>query len=140
MLYAQLPSVDSNLERLGGSKIFSTLDQSWAYRNVSCSPSTRKYLYVAAPNKTLQFRRLTFGLANAGVFYNKMVTKMLEGYPDTHVLTYFDDTLLHSKDPKEHLRLLEEMLALHIRHGVLLNPRKTKLFQSSVAYLGFQIS
>ena len=140
MLHASLPRVDSNLEKLGGSSIFSCLDQSWAYHNIECSPKTRKFLYVASPSRTLQFRRLTFGLSNAGVFYNRMVTKMLEGYPESSVLTYFDDIMIHGACPKDHLRVLRDVLSLHVKHGVLLNPRKTKLFRTSVAYLGFQIS
>ena len=77
---------------------------------------------MASPNRTLQFWRLTFGLLNAGVFYNKMVQKMLEGYPESKVLTYFDDIMVHGSCPYDHLKVLGEVLALHVKHGVLLNP------------------
>ena len=36
LLHASLPRVDSNISMLGGSKIFSALDCSWAYHAVPC--------------------------------------------------------------------------------------------------------
>ena len=68
MQYGNLPRVEDNLTRLGGSTVFSSLDASWAYSNVQVKESSRKYMFVAAPGRMLRFNRMTFGLSNAGYF------------------------------------------------------------------------
>ncbi len=124
----------------GGSRWFTGLDASWAYHSIPCAPRTRKYLFMAAPNKTLVFTRLTFELSNAGYYYSRMVEELLKGVPESACLRYYDDLLVHSKTINEHLKWLDIILGLHVQHSVLLNPKKSQILRDTVSYLGFQIS
>ena len=56
------------------------------------------------------------------------------------LLAYLDDLLLHTQDVTSHMKLLKLVLEAHRAAGIKLNPEKTCLFQTTVEYLGYQIS
>ena len=80
-----------------------------------CSPRTWKYLHVACPNHTLQFQCLTFCLSNAGLYYSRMVEKMLAGNPESSMLRYFDDILIHTSGLEEYLSMLDRIFTKSIK-------------------------
>ena len=56
------------------------------------------------------------------------------------VAAYLDDILCHTDTPSKHLDLLVKTFEAHRAAGIKLKAKKTKLFQSSVEYLGHTIS
>ena len=51
-----------------------------------------------------QFRRMAFGLVNAGATYCRMIRKLLDGIPC--VDSYVDDVLIHTYSWSEHMVIL----------------------------------
>ncbi|MCH89143.1 hypothetical protein A2U01_0010036, partial [Trifolium medium] len=57
-----------------------------------------------------------------------------------HVLVFFDDILIYSKDWKSHLKHLEEVLELLSVHSLVANKKKCYFAQNTVEYLGHIIT
>ena len=53
---------------------------------------------------------------------------------------YVDDTLAASKTFKEHVQLLRKIFQSYWDHGLLISPKKTKLFRKSVDFLSVKLS
>ena len=51
-------------------------------------------------------------------------------------LSYLDDILVYLMDSWEHLEHLRKVVQAHTKAGIKIQPKKTKIFQSEVEYLG----
>jgi hypothetical protein len=135
-----LQSIESNLHKLQGAKIFSTLDSAGAYHSVEIHPESREYTAFITPFGQFQFARMPFGLSNAGACYSRLVSRALQFLPAPFALAYLDDIVIYSKSVSEHLEHLEQVLALHRRFGMKLRLHKCKVMQEEVEYLGHLVS
>jgi hypothetical protein len=110
-----LQSIENNLHKLQGAKIFSTLDSAGAYHSVEIHPESRECTAFITPFGQFQFARMPFGLSNAGACYSRLVSKALQFLPAPFALAYLDDIVVYSKTVEEHLEHLEQVLSLHRR-------------------------
>ena len=69
--------------------------------------SDREKTAFSTPKGLYQFRRMPFGLVNAGASYSRMMRILLEGIEDVH--NYIDDVLIHSRTWETHLATLEKV-------------------------------
>lgn len=135
-----LPSIADNLARLGRSKVFSTLDGRGAYHVVRVAEKDREKTAFSTPFGLFEFIRMSFGLANAPSTYSRLVAKVLEHLPPEMVAPYLDDTMLHSVDPWQHLKVLQDTLEAHRKAGLTLQADKCRIMQEEVEYLGHLVS
>ena len=134
------PNISQILERLGGSKVFSSLDAAQAYHNVSLTPRARPLTAFITYLGLYEFKRMPFGLKNAGATYSRLAQKVKDGIQVEGVEAYLDNVLCHSRDADEHLKVLRHVFQAHKEHGIVLKAKKTKLFQQQVDFLGFTVS
>ena len=78
------------------------------------------------------------GLANGRSSWSHLMQLCLLGLPN--VLFYLDDIILYSKTVEEHQSILRQVLARLDEHGIELSLAKCHFFQTSVKFLGFQVS
>ena len=116
------------------------LDASGAYHNIRIHPDSRSATTFTSPYGSYQFKRLPFGLVNAGASYSRMVQQMLSQLPEGFVLCYLDDVLVYSSDVDSHLKHLTQVIQLHQAGGIKLQLKKTHLFQEEINYLGHRVS
>ena len=135
-----LPLITSNLQKLGASSIFSTIDGTGAYHNVVISERDRPLTAFVSPFGQFQFLRMPFGLCNAPQVYSRLVQLLLQGTDVRHILAYIDDIIAHTSTKEDHLRILRQILDAHRRGGLKIAPAKSFLFRSKVDYLGHQVS
>ena len=106
-----LPKIDEIYAQVKGSKIYSTFDMRSGYYHMVLSKESRpKTAFVSSFSKW-EFKRCPFGLAQALVFFQRLVNKVLSGL--TFAFGYLDDILVFSSDMEshlKHLRLLFERL------------------------------
>ena len=105
-----LPLITTNLHKLGSSSIFSTIDGTGAYHNVQIAERDRPLTAFLSPFGQFQFKRMPFGLSNAPQAYSRLVEMVLAGIDPRYVLAYLDDIIAHTKNKREHLRILREVL------------------------------
>lgn len=67
---------------------------------------------------------MSFGLKNAGMTFQRMVSKLFEGLLGTYMEAYIDDTVEKNMSLGDHLVHLREVLSKLRRFRVRLNPTK----------------
>ena len=65
-----LPNIQENLDKLQGSRVFSTLDAASAYNTIPVEPKRRPLLTFTKPWGLFTFNRMPFGAKNAGATYS----------------------------------------------------------------------
>ena len=69
-----------------------------------------------------------------------MIEKALHGTIHLDCLAYIGDIVVFSIDDRERLEKLARVLSKLRFHGLKLKPRKGRLFQNEITYLGHRIS
>lgn len=135
-----LPRIDDLLDKLAGSKMFSSLDLTNAYMQVRLTEQETQYTAFKTPFGLYEFRVIPFGVTNAPQDFSAMLSKIFEGYLGRFVLLYLDDILVFSKTPEEHMRHLELVLQRLREHQLYVKRSKCEFNKPEVHYLGFVVS
>ena len=135
-----LPSIETNLHKLAGASIFSSLDSAGAFHSLSIHPASRDYTTFTTPFGTYRYKRMAFGLSNSPSVYCRLVQQALSRLPPNFAIAYLDDILIYSNSIKDHLTHVEMVLKVHADCGMKLNLAKCSLIQTKVNYLGHLVS
>ena len=82
---------------------------------------------------------MPFGLKNAPSQFQKAMVTLFQPLL-TNALIYMDDILLFSKDEEFHEKLLTDFYNLVKTQGIMLSEKKMVIGQSSINFLGVNIS
>ena len=134
------PRIAEVLEGLAWSKVFSTLDAAQAYHNVPVDPESQSLTAFICHFGLYIFKRMPFGLRNAGAKYCRIVQSLVDSLEMEGVLAYLDDLLLHTADIETHIDLMGQFLEAHRTVGIKLKAAKTRWLQRKVSYLGYDVS
>ena len=135
-----VPNVETNLEKLVGSKIFSALDAASAYNVIPVASGSRAFLAFSTPWGLYEFIRMPWGTKNAGATYCRFVELMLDKLQTQYLIAYLDDLLIHTPNLEKHIEQLDQVLQVYEDAGIKLRAHKTKLFQNSAEYLGYVVT
>ena len=138
-----IPQIETNLQRLGGARIFSALDSVSAYSSVKMADELSKNLTTfTCVLGTFRYRKMPFGLSVAPSLYQSLVQRALQTIPGSwkYALSYLDDLVVYSSTVEDHLWHLLEVIRLQKQIGNKLNLAKCHLFEEKVNYLGYEIS
>ena len=103
-----LPHINSCIDRLHGTNIFSKLDVVKAYFHTPMSPEDAKKTAVITPFGLFEFTRMPFGLCNAPQTFQRFMDSIFRDL--SFVFVYIDDILIASKDVDEHKIHLETVI------------------------------
>lgn len=137
--YFPIPRVEDVMDNLSGSEVFSTVDCTSGYHQVELDEETSEMCAFSTRKGHYQYTKLPMGLRGSGMTFQKMVTLLLSGMLHTEVLAYLDDCVLFSKSISQHMGTLEEVLRRFSEAKLKLKPRKCRLFQRSIVYLGYLV-
>ena len=132
-----IPKVEDLFTALSGGKLFTKLDLSQAYQQVSLDEDSKKLVVINTHKGLFQYNRMPFGISSAPGIFQRVMESLLQGIP--HVVVYLDDILITGKDDEEHLKSLEEVLSRLKKSGLRLKRDKCFFFQKEVDYLGYKI-
>ena len=117
-----LPNMADIMASLSGAKVFSKLDLKKGYYQIPVHPDDQKKTAIITPFGLFIFKRMPFGLRNAGMTFQRFMDMILGGLP--FVIIYLDDLLVFSPDPISHLQHLREVLLKLRENGLVLNKAK----------------
>ena len=135
-----LPSISENLEKLQGSKVFSTLDAAGAYHVVPVSEKARPLLAFITPFGLYTWKRMPFGASNSAPCFSRFMDMLVNKLRSPWVLGYLDDLLAHTITMEQHLEELRKIFLMHREAGIKLKAKKTDLFEKEVHYLGYKVT
>lgn len=125
-----------NLPQLAHTKVFSTINVSGAFHQVSVVKDKRPLTTFLTPCGQFASRQLPFRVSNRPSTYTCLITKDLQGILPSVALAYTDGVLVHYPDISTHADRLGKVLIAHCRAGLKLNPTKCHFLQPKVKYLG----
>lgn len=135
-----LPRIEESLASLSKAEWYSTLDLASGYWQVEVDPADQEKTAFTTPFGLYQFERMPFGLCNAPATFQRLMQRCLGSHVYDCLLIYLDDIIVYSPDFHTHLQHLEQVFSRLQAHGLKLQPRKCRLFQRKVTYLGHVVS
>ncbi len=135
----KIPNIAHQLESLRGKTIFSKFDLTSAYLCLQIQKDHRHLTSFITPSfQVYQFRRMPFGLLNAGTYFQHYLSSILAPLGE-HAIVYLDDIVLASSSIAEHEKLLKKFASLLDKYGLKISPKKSTFFQESIEFLGFRV-
>ena len=125
-----LPSVEQILAQLGNSTVFTKLDANAGFWQIKLSQECSPLTTFITPYGRFRLNRLPFGITLAPEFFQKQMSKILNGLPG--VLCMIDDVLVYGITQQEHDQRLTAVLECLRKANVTLNKDKCQFSRSSI--------
>ena len=125
---------------MSGSKLFSTFDLRSGFHQVSMDPDDADKTAFVTRRGMFRFRTMPFGLCNAVATFQRLMDLVLAGLNLDIRLVYFDDIIVFSATPEQHLERLKCVFRRLQEANLKLKPSKCCLMQTEVSFLGHIIS
>ncbi len=130
-----LPNMLDFSARVAGCKVFSKIDLRKGYYQIPMHLADIRKTAICTPFGLFKFRRMPFGLHNAGNTFQRMMDRILAGL--SFVFCYLDDIIIASRDEREHLR---EVFSHLPDAGLVINTEKCVFAYTTVEFLGHKMS
>ncbi len=135
-----LPRIQDLLHELANSRYFSSLDLLMGYHQIEVEPADRAKTAFITFLGLFVYRVMPFGLCNAPATFQRLIDELFRSRLLLDMLAYLDDLIFHSREESEHLDSLRSGLKKLISANLKCKPRKCRLFQKKILYLGYEIS
>ena len=93
---------------------------------------------IVTPFGLFEFKRMPFGLKNAAQTFQRLMDNVLRDCSFAYV--YLDDILVASSSVNEHRQHLRQLFRKPADYGLVVNPQKCVLGQSSLEFLGHYVT
>jgi len=135
-----LPRIDSCLDALSGAHLFSTFDLRASYHQVPMHEDDADKTTFIVRTGTYRFKRIPFGLCNAGSSFQRVMDLALSGLNYNMCLVYLDDIIVYSSSVEEHIERLGLLFERSRAANLKLKPSKCPLLRTEVSFLGHVVS
>ena len=137
-----LPRPDDVYDTIGEShaQIFTVLDLACGFWQIPLDTQSRTKTAFTSHSGNYQFKKLPFGLMNAPVSFQMVMTQVLRGLTRKFALVYVDDIIIFSPDFDTHLKHLAAVFDRLRCANLKLKPQKCHFAAKEVTYLGHVIS
>ncbi|GBM01009.1 Retrovirus-related Pol polyprotein from transposon 297 [Araneus ventricosus] len=131
-----LPLIEDILDRLQGSRVFSTIDLK-AFFHVDVNKDSRKYISFVTHEGQYQFLKVPFGLCNSPAVFQRYINTIFRPLiNDGIVLPYLDDIIILSSSFEEGIERVERVLSIASEYGLEINFNKSHFLKKRIEFLG----
>ena len=137
-----LPQLSSVFDALGESKAqwLSSLDLKSGFWQIGMDESSKHKAAFITQSGVYEWKRMPFGLMNAPITFQTLMTNVLRDINWRFVLCYIDDILIFSPTFELHLQHIEEVLDRLQEANLKLHPSKCHFAVKQLKFLGHVIS
>ena len=135
-----LPNVDTLLDQLAGSFVYTALDLAQGYHQVRIKDEDIYKTAFKTQYGLFEFLVMPFGLTSAPSTFQRLMNHVLKPEENTFVLVYLDDILIFSQTLEEHICHLDKVLSMLSEHHLVLRLSKCHIGKSQLEYLGHTLS
>jgi len=131
-----IPLIQDALETATTGIVMSRLDLKMGFTQILLDEESRPITAFSTVNGHYQCKRLPMGLKSAPAIFVRAVGLALASVINKFVVAYFDDLLIISQSPEEHLDHIKEVLGLLAAAKLRAAPQKCHWFVSRVTFTG----
>ena len=135
-----MPNMSNCIYRPNKVKYFTKIDLVRGYYQVPIHEQSQKYTAFSTVQSQYQFKRLSFGLKNSGMAFQRVMQQILAPVLNTNIIIYIDDVLVMTETFEEHVILVEKVLSLLASYNIKIKVSKCEMFKSQVNFLGHVIN
>lgn len=133
-----LPLINDQIDKLGKSKYFISLDMKNGFYQIPVSADSVKYTAFSTPDGHYEFLKMPFGICNGPSVFQRAISKAVQHL--SYLLVYIDDLLIPFTNISQGLEYLDQTLQTLSATGFTINLSKCKFFVTEIEYLGQIIS
>jgi cleavage and polyadenylation specificity factor subunit 1 len=133
-----VPRIHDFANGLADRKWFSKVDLVKGYHQVPIKLEDQPKTAISTPFGLYQFRRMPFGLRNAGATFQRMMDSIFQEFD--FVFIYLDDVLIASKNKEDHRRHLGLFFDRLEQHGLFIQTSKCQFGVQELEFLGHLIN
>ena len=130
------PSCDDCLAWLADRPFRTIMDARWGFHQLNLSEETRKVFTLVTSFGTYCYNRLVMGWVNATAEFQRHMNVTIGDALWRCAIVMVDDICVASQTMSDHKAHLEEVFARLASRGHSLKPKKVRLLQEEVEYLG----
>ncbi|XP_021735240.1 uncharacterized protein LOC110701933 [Chenopodium quinoa] len=135
-----LPRIDQLVDSTSGHALLSFMDAFSGYHQIFMHPDDRAKTAFVTSAGVYNYKMMPFGLKNAGATYQRLVDQVFAEQKGRNMEVYVDDSIVKSKEAKDHVADLAETFATLRQNQMKLNPKKCVFGVRSGKFLGFMVS
>jgi hypothetical protein len=126
------------LDTIAGEKpaLWTSLDLKSGYWQAKVDPISRDRTAFEADGQNFEFVRVPFGLTGAPQFFQRLMSKVLQGLTTKTLLLYIDDILVMAKSPEDMNARLQEVFDRFRAANLRIHPAKCHWAVAKVKFLG----
>ena len=133
-----IPTVDSLIDEIGDSDVFSKIDLKEAYTQIELDDESKKLTSFISEDGVYNFNRLIYGIHDAGDIFQLCLESKISDIPGIKCIS--DDIIVYSKGIENHKRILETLFKRLNENGFKVNGKKCIIAQSSISFFGIVLS
>ena len=113
-----LPRVEGTFDVLHRSSIFSTMDLTSGYNQISVADEDKKKTAFTTPFGLYEFNRMPFGLTNPPATFQRLMQHCFREEVFNIMLVFLDDIIVYSKSLQDHVDRLDKVFSILSIHSL----------------------